>query len=273
MRERPSRDRNGFSVEPPHELDGQALEQLDRENERQAAPLREKLEQARQGHEIAHAAAEEVRRRYAAEGRPLPAPVFTRRDLIRMKRIAREMCSVEALHHIHQYELEIVPREPIALGRMLRRKAREEVNAWLEFYRRLNHLNEEEANRNGIGFLIRDGGGEGFYMCLAHFDPKNWDVLESPRVFEPQELSELRAYVERRVNEYIESCWARTEKALAYAKAAQEITENIRRLHPQGAEITAGFEGEDLEGMRRLVIELALEPEHRARVEDLLGVG
>lgn len=268
-----SRDRNGFSVEPPHELDRQALEQIDRENDRKAAPLREKLEQARREHVSARAAAEEVRGRYAAEGRTLPAPAFTRRDLARMKRIAREMCSVEALHNIHQYELEITSREPGALRRMIRRKAREEVGAWLEFYRRLKHLNDEETNRNGIGFLIRDGSGEGFYMCLAHFDPKYMDVLESPRVFEPQEFAEMRAYVEGKVNQYIESCRSSTEKALAYAKSAQEITENLRRLHPQGAEITAGFEGEDFEKRKRLIIELALEPGHRARVEALLGVG
>lgn len=268
-----SRDQDDFRVEPPHELDRHALEELDRENDRKAAPLREKLERTRREHEFAHAAAEEVRLRYEAEGRPLPAPAFTRRGLVRMKRNAREMCSVEALHHIHQYEQEIMSREPSALRRMLRRKAREEVDAWLELYRRLKHLNEEEANRNGIGFLIRDGGGEGFYMCMAHFDPKYRDVLESPRVFEPQEFAEMRSYVEKKVDEYIGSCWTRTEAALAYAKAAQEITEGLRRLHPRGAEITAGFTGEDLDERKRLVIELGLEPEHRARVEALLGVG
>jgi hypothetical protein len=147
------------------------------------------------------------------------------------------------------------------------------VDAWLELYRRLKHLNEEESNRNGIGFLIRDEGGEGFYMCLAHFDPKYRDVLESPRVFEPQEFAEMRAYVEKKVDEYIGSCWTRTEAALEYAKAAQEITESLRRLHPRGAEIIAGFTGEDLEERRRLVIELGLEPEHGARVEAVLGVG
>jgi hypothetical protein len=273
MRDKSSRDRNGYSVETPHELGRQAIEQIDQENERKAAPLREKLEQARREHEIARAAVQEVRGRYAAEGRPLPAPAFTRQDLVRMKRIAKEMCSVEALHNIHQYELEIISREPGALGRMLRRKAREEVDAWLKFYRRLKHLNDEEANRNGIGFLIRDGSGEGFYMCLEHFDPKYRDVLESPRVFEPREFAEMRAYVEGRVNQYMESCWASTEKALAYAKAAQVITENLRRLHPQGAAITAGFKGEDLDERKRLVIELALEPEYKARVESLLGIG
>lgn len=189
------------------------------------------------------------------------------------EKIAKAMCSVEALHDIQQYDLESMSCEPGALRRMIRRKARGEVCAWLEFYRRFKNLNDEEANRNGIGFLIRDGSSEGFYMCMAYFGSKYRDVLEGPRVFEPQEFAEMRAYVEGKVNQYIESCWASTEKALAYAKAAQEITENLRWLHPQGAEISAGFEGEDFEKRKRLIIELALEPEHKARVEALLGVG
>lgn len=61
MGDKSSRDRNGFSVEPPHEFDRQALEQIDRENDRKAAPLREKLEQARLEHVSARAAAEKVR--------------------------------------------------------------------------------------------------------------------------------------------------------------------------------------------------------------------
>lgn len=265
-------NQKGFRVEPPHELDQQALEQLDREHEGKAAPLREKFEQAHRQHEIAQAAAEQVRQQYAAKGHPLPALAFTRRELIRMKRIAKDMCSVEALHHIYQYELEIMSREPSALRRMIRRKAREEVDAWLELYRRLDHLNEEEANRNGIGFLIRDESGEGFYMCLAHFDPKYQDVLESPRVFEPEEFAKMRAYLEMKVDAYIESCWLATEKALAYARAAQEITETLRRLHPQGTKITADFKGEDLEKRKRLVKESQFETEQRIRVEALLGI-
>jgi hypothetical protein len=273
MGDKSSRDRSVFSVEPPHEVDEQTLERIDEEKEREAAPLSENLERARREHESARAAAEEMRRQYAAKGRPLLAPLFTRREIIRMKRIAKEICSVEALHHIHQYELEIMSRELSALGRMIRRKAREEVDAWLEFYRRLAHLNDEESNRNGIGFLIRDEGGGGVYMCLAHFDPKYQDVLESPRIFDPQEFAEMRAYVEKKVNEYLESFWSETEKALTYARATIEITETLRWLHPQGAAITASFRGKDLERRKRLVIELRLEPEHRSRVEALLGVG